>query len=96
MEEVGETRLASDYRATLEELLGKAKTVSEIRRKAYDSELNTQERWQAFAEGYRVVSSARRIEKYFFTVTFKKRLYKRIADYAESQLHLLAEIQSQE
>jgi hypothetical protein len=95
MEEIGESTLASDYKATLEELLGKAKTISEIRQKADDSNINTQKRWQAFAEGYREIASARKIEKYFFTRTYKKKLYKRISDYAESQLHLLAEVQSQ-
>jgi hypothetical protein len=95
MEEIGESTLASDYKATLEELLGKAKTISEIRRKADDSNINTQKRWEAFAEGYREVASARKIEKYFYTKTYKKELCKRISDYAESQLHLLAETESQ-
>ena len=34
MEEIGESKLASDYKATLEELLGKAKTISDIQARA--------------------------------------------------------------
>lgn len=94
MEAIGESTLARDYQAALEELLGKAKTISGIRRKADDRNLSNEKRWQAFAEGYGELVSARKIEKYFFRKSYKKKLFKRISDYVESKLHLLTQIQS--
>lgn len=54
--------------------------------------LNTEAGWQAFAEGYRELPSAKSIEKYFYRKSFKRELFKQAADYLESHLDLLVQV----
>ena len=92
MEEIGEKKLARDYRATLEEYLGKARSLSGLRKRADDKNLSTEKQWQAFAEGYGELKTAAKIEKYFHTGRYKKTLYKKISDYIEQSYHLFAKV----
>ena len=93
MQEISESRLAKNYHTTLDEVLGKAKTISALRKKSTNAKLTTERRWHAFAEGYEQLPSAHRIEKYFYTASYKKKLHKRLTDHVELHLPLLAEIQ---
>jgi hypothetical protein len=90
--EIGATKLARDYQATLEEVVGNAKTVSGLRKKFVSKKLDDAERWQAFAEGYEQASSASKIEKYFYTLKFKKQFYKQTCDFVEDSLSSFAQI----
>ncbi len=92
LREIGASPLADDYQATLAELLGKAKTIADIRKRAASLKLNTEAGWQAFAEGYRELPTARSIEKYFYRKSFKRELFKQAADYLESHLDLLVQV----
>jgi hypothetical protein len=92
MQELGETRLARDYQAVLGEVLGKGQTISALRKKAIESKLSTGKGWRAFAKGYEQLTSARTIEKYFYTTSYKKKLHKRVADHVESHFPFHAEI----
>ena len=90
--EIGATRLAGDYRRTLEEVLGKAATISKLRELAANERLTDQKRWAAFAQGYKELPSATRIEQYIFGNSFKAALFKRMSKCVESSLHLLGRI----
>ncbi len=92
LREIGASQLADDYQATLAELLGKAKTIADIRKRAASLKLNTDAGWQAFAEGYKELPSARSIEKYFYRKSFKRKLFQQACEYMESQLHLLVQV----
>jgi hypothetical protein len=91
-EEIGATRLAGDYRRTLEELIGKANSISKLRTLSNDERLSSAKRWAAFVSGYKELQTAKRIEKYIFTNRFKASLFKKMSDYIESSLHLLGRI----
>jgi hypothetical protein len=90
--EIGATKLARDYQATLEEVVGNAKTVSGLRKKFVSKKLDDAQRWRAFAEGYEQASSASKIEKYFYTLKFKKQFYKQTCDFVEDSLSSFAQI----
>jgi len=92
MNEIGAKNLARDYQATLEEFMGKARSLSDLRKRFDDKNLNSEKQWQAFAEGYQELTTAKTIQKYFFTPKFKKTLFKQMSDYIEESYHLFAKI----
>ncbi|QDU43708.1 WGR domain protein [Symmachiella dynata] len=94
MNEIGAMKLARDYRATLEEFLGKGRSLSDLRKRFGDKNLSTKKRWQAFAEGYAELKTAQKIQKYFYTAAFKKGLYKKLSDYIEESYHLFANVKT--
>lgn len=92
MQEIGATKLENDYRKVLGELIGKADTVSNLRRQFNEKKLSSAKRWQAFAEGYGTLKSTATIERYFYTSRFKNSLFRKMSDYVESSFHLLARV----
>ncbi len=94
LHEIGDKKLSRDYQAVLEEFVGKADTLSGLRKRFADKKLSTRKQWEAFAEGYEQLKSAEKIQKYFYTVTFKKGFFKKIADYIEASYPLFASIKS--
>lgn len=92
MNEVGATKLARDYQATLEEYSGKVQSLSDMRKRFDDKNLSSKKQWQAFAEGYQDLKTAAKIQKYFYTAKFKKTLYKQMSDYIEESYPLFAKV----
>lgn len=90
-EEVQAERLAGDYRATLEEVVGKAESIADLRRRAHKCG-PTAEKWAAFVEGYSQLQTPKRIEDYFYSKGFKKELYRQMCNYVESRFDRFARI----
>ena len=84
LQEIGANRLAEDYSCTLEEVIGNATTLAAFRKKASDLKLDSAKRWVGFVSGYDSLGSARKIESYFFTQTFKRQLYRKMSNYIEA------------
>lgn len=93
MNDLGAKQLARDYQATLEEFLGQARSLSDLRKRFNDRNLSSKKRWQAFADGYKELKTAAKIEKYFYTTAFRKRLCKMIAYEIEHSYHLFAKVE---
>jgi hypothetical protein len=91
LSEIESHRLVADYRITLEELLGKAKTFADLRRRATQKG-PTAQKWAAFMEGYDQLQTAQAIEKYFHAKKFKKELYQQVCDYIERRMDRFARI----
>src|SRR4051812_15050921 len=89
--EIQAATLASDYRATLEEILGKAESIADLRRRA-NRHSPASEKWAAFAEGYNRLETPKAIEEYFFSKRFKKQIYRQMCDYIEQRLGMFAKI----
>lgn len=85
--------LAADYRRTLEEMLGKAKSIAALRRKAIQQG-PTAKKWAAFVEGYDHLQSPKVIEDYFFAKKFKKLLYQDMCNYIERKIDLFAKVEA--
>lgn len=94
MHEIGVAKLAQDYQAVLEEFLGKGRTLLDLRKRFNDQKLSEAKRWEAFAEGYPELKSAEKIQKYFYTIKFKKELFKKLSDYIEHAYHQFAKFQT--
>jgi len=92
MHEIGARKLANDYQTVLGELVGKGDSVSKLRKRFNDRQLDSAKRWQAFAEGYGQLKSAQPLEKYFYTSRFKRSLFRSMSDYVESSFHRLAKV----
>ncbi len=91
LHEIGANRLASDYRVTLEEVVGKADSLGDLCRRA--SQAGTfSKKWAAFAEGYKELETTEVIEDYYHSKKFKKEFYQQLCDYIEHRLDLFAEI----
>ncbi|HEU5118436.1 MAG TPA: DUF4375 domain-containing protein [Isosphaeraceae bacterium] len=91
LEEIGANRLASDYRVTLEEVMGKAESLGDLCREANQAGTFAT-KWAAFAEGYKQLETTEAIENYYHVKKFKKELYQQLCDYIEPQLNLFAKI----
>ncbi|MEQ8478028.1 DUF4375 domain-containing protein [Fulvivirga sp.] len=83
-------RLEKDYKATLEELVGKTDKISEFRTKFNEQDSDWNERWEAFNEGYKELPSAEAIEEYYYDKEFKRTLFKALTDYIENNIEQFA------
>ena len=72
MHEIGLPQLAADYQRTLEEVVGKARSLAELKKRFASKKLTSAERWTAFAEGYDQLESPAKIQGYFYSETFKR------------------------
>lgn len=83
-------RLEKDYKATLEELIGKTDKISEFRFKFNEQDSDWHERWEAFNDGYKELPSAGAIEDYYYNKEFKRDLFKTVSDYIENNIEQFA------
>lgn len=91
LDAIGADRLASDYRSTLEEVLGKADSIVDLCRRAGRAGTFAK-KWAAFAEGYEELETTEVIEGYYHAKKFKKVIYQQMCDYIELRPEQFAEI----
>lgn len=89
---IGCERLQKDYEYVIQEIAGSQDSVAEIMLSFNEQGEAYEQRWNAYAEGQYDLQSTRNIERYFYTPAFKRRFYKKMADYIEANQNSFAAI----
>jgi len=84
--ELGLDTLKQDYEKCLNEFIGMADSYTKRKNIANDPNISMEKRKKAFADGYKDLTSTKKIEDYFYTEKFKKMFYKRVVDYIDKNL----------
>lgn len=84
--------VAKDYELVLQELVGKAGKINELKSALHDNSKSWEKRWNSFTEGYKELQSTEKIESYYYDKEFRKRLYKKVADYIELHIDKFATV----
>jgi hypothetical protein len=92
LDELSLLDLKKDYKNVIHELSGKVGTISELKTTFNDNNVDFEKRWNEFAKGSYDLQSARVIENYFHTKSFKKIYLKKMADYIEANMEMFAAI----
>jgi len=72
MEQAKMPRLANDYRKVLNEYFGKFDTIKELNNRFQDGSSSWDKQWNAFADGYKELTTTDVIEDYFYKKEFIK------------------------
>jgi hypothetical protein len=88
MKELNLKTLEKDYLQILTEISGK----ESINEDYFNQTKAFEDNWKAFNERQNEIISLEQLEEYYYTIDFKKKYYKIIADYLEENMHLLAVI----
>ncbi len=85
-QELGMDDIAKDYEAVLHEFTGKVDTIAGIKA-TFNNEANSwDKRFTAFAEGYKELTTAQKIESYYYKEEFTKYSHKKVSDYIEQHI----------
>lgn len=81
------TKLKNDYEKCLNEFIGTNNSYAKRKEIFNNSNLNWENRWKAFTDGYDDIQSANAIEEYYYNSEFRKELYKKFVDYADKNIN---------
>lgn len=84
MQETGMEKLATDYEIVLNEYFGKFDTIQDLYSKFQDNKSDWNKRFTAFAEGYKELPSAEKIEEYFYEESFVKTYQQDLTEYVKA------------
>lgn len=84
MKETGMKKLAADYEIVLNEYFGKFGTIQDLYSKFQNNKSDWNKRFTAFAEGYKELPSAKRIEDYFYEKSFVKTYQQDLTRYVKA------------
>lgn len=93
LHEVGAKKVAKDLEAVLNECMKMNPSAGDLRKK-FDTAISSKSAWESFAKGYDQLTSAKTIEKYFYSIKFKKEFYKQIVDTIENSLPRLVQVKA--
>ncbi len=85
-------KLCKDYKAVLSKYFFNFKTIEELQETFLNSKYDWEERWDSFAEGYKVIKNVDLIESYFYEVEFIEKFQNRIKEFIKSNLSGLCKI----
>lgn len=89
MQETGMEKLATDYEIVLNEYFGKFDTIQDLYSKFQNNKSDWNKRFTAFAEGYKELPSAEKIEDYFYEESFVKTYQQDLTKYVKSNRNKL-------
>jgi len=92
-EELGMEEIGSDYEKVLKELSGKTGKLNELNEIFNDESQSWNKRWNSFADGYKELKSTKEIEDYYYDKEFKKKLFKKVADYIELNINKFTKLE---
>ena len=92
LDELSLTDLKRDYKNVMHELGGKVGSISELKTTFNGRNPDFEKRWNEFANGNYDLQSARVIENYFYSKSFKKMYFNKMANYIEEHLPMFAAI----
>ncbi|MEL0456612.1 DUF4375 domain-containing protein [Flavobacteriaceae bacterium SZ-1-7] len=84
MQETGMEKLATDYEIVLKEYFGKFDTIQDLYSKFQNNKSDWNKRFTAFAEGYKELPSAEKIEEYFYEESFVKTFQQDLTEYVKA------------
>ncbi|QOD61682.1 DUF4375 domain-containing protein [Polaribacter haliotis] len=83
MKEIEMSKLAKDYEIVLKEYFGNFNTIQELYSKFQNDKSDWYKRAQAFADGYKELPSAEKIEDYFYEENFVKTYQQNLTNYVK-------------
>ncbi len=84
MKEIGMSKLAKDYEIVLKEYFGNFSTIQDLYLKFQNDKSDWNKRAQAFADGYKELPSAEKIEDYFYEESFVKSYQQDLTKYVKA------------
>ena len=84
MKEIGMSKLAKDYEIVLKEYFGNFNSIQELYSKFQNDKSDWNKRAQAFADGYKELPSAEKIEDYFYEENFVKTYQQNLTNYVKA------------
>ena len=91
-QELGQHDLLDDYLIAFDEVTGFQDKHLELRTRFENLDLEWAERATGFQEGAKLLTSAKKIEDYYYNEDFKRQLHKSVADYIEQRMDQFARI----
>lgn len=84
MKETGMTKLANDYETVLHEYFGKFNTIQALFSRFQSTNNDSIKGWNSFAKGYKELTSAIKIEDYFYKENFVKTYQQNLTNYVKA------------